>query len=183
MKTLLSSVPSLFLFAVACGPAPVTNVTIEIDDAGRFAEPIPAPAAPDAAVPPPTTTVLVKVEYPDASAPTETATPDAAVAIVCPDPSTCGTVLGPTALTCLAQIDICYAMRSTSDPIDDTDNRYDACLDLCQATLLQCQSTLVNPDGTVIGTGEGGVEQVENETNAYDACGGAYNLCCNGCLA
>ncbi len=187
----LSVLLPLTLTLAACG-APVTNVTVEVDDAGRFSFPEETDAAPpppekvvvvfeypDAA---PTSTTKVVIEYADAGKPAPVEAPDAAPVITCPEVTTCGTVLGPTALVCLANIDICYAMKSTANPIDDTDNRYDACVDLCQATMLQCQSTLVNPDGSIIGTGDAGYG-VQDETNAYGACGETYTGCCDGCLA
>jgi hypothetical protein len=171
LSTTASLLLSLTLTLAACG-APVTNVIVEADDAGH----VPYPVDGDAAAPAPPETTIVKVELPD------TATPKLVdAAIVCPDPASCGTVLGPTALTCLAQIDLCYATRSTADPTNNTDNHYDACVDLCQATLLQCQSALVNPDGTVIGAEDGG--PAVNETTTYEMCGETYANCCNGCEA
>lgn len=193
----LSVLLPLTLTLAACG-APVTNVTVEVDDAGRFSFPEETDAAPPPAPPPekvvvvfeypdaaPTSTTKVVIEYADAGKPAPVEATDAAPIITCPDVTTCGTVLGPTALVCLANIDICYAMKSTANPIDDTDNRYDACVDLCQATMLQCESTYVNPDGTIIGAGDAGANawDVSNETPSFDACGQVYTGCCDGCLA
>jgi hypothetical protein len=196
LSKLVSILFPLTITLAACG-APVTNVTVELDDAGHLL-PSPDDNKSDAMAPtaPPPETVVVKVEYPDATPTTKvvievadaagkTASPpasDAAAIITCPDVTTCGTVLGPTALVCLANIDICYAMKSTANPIDDTDNRYDACVDLCQATMLQCEAQFVNPDGTIIGVGDAGYG-VENETNAFGMCGETYTGCCNGCEA
>jgi hypothetical protein len=183
----LSVLLPLTLTLAACG-APVTNVTVVVDDAGHttYVESDAAPPTPETVVVKveypdagPSTTIVVKTEAADAGTPKAPPTSDAAPAITCPDVTTCGTVMGPIALTCLANIDICYATRSTVDPVDDTDNHYDACMDLCQAALFQCQAQFVNPDGTIIGADDSGVL---NETGAYNTCAETYvDVCCGGC--
>jgi hypothetical protein len=162
---------SLSILAAAC-IAPAS--TVERDDAGATSFPtvtvdVEEPdAAPAPVTPPPPATVVVIVERPDAAAAAPAPAVDAGPT-PCPELASCGTILDPLALLCLASIAACDEAANHA-----AGNFYDACMDACLRTELSCEASFVNTDGTVIGPdGE--------PANNYAACVEMYVVCGGAC--